>query len=83
MTAMLSEPEFHRLKWDCRRGLLENDLILERFLRQSARDLLPGQLQAFRRLLEFNDNDLWDLMSGRAECTQPELAEVLTMLRSA
>ena len=50
-----------RLKWKCRRGLLELDLVLERYLRGNPED---RELSA---LLELHDNDLWDIVSGRSE----------------
>jgi succinate dehydrogenase / fumarate reductase iron-sulfur subunit/antitoxin CptB len=73
--------EMRRLRWRCRRGLLENDLVLGRFL-DAYGDALEGErLRAFKTLLDYGDNDLWDLVSGRAECADPALGEVVGMLR--
>ena len=73
--------ELRRLRWRCRRGLLENELVLERFLDAYGAGLEGERLQAFKTLLDYGDNDLWDLVSGRAECGDPALGEVVEMLR--
>jgi succinate dehydrogenase flavin-adding protein (antitoxin of CptAB toxin-antitoxin module) len=73
--------ELRRLRWRCRRGLLENDLVLEQFLDAHGAGLEGERLRAFKTLLEYGDNDLWDLVSGRAECGDPALGEVVRMLR--
>ncbi|MFH1044591.1 MAG: succinate dehydrogenase assembly factor 2 [Pseudomonadota bacterium] len=74
--------ELNRLRWQCRRGLLELDLVLERFL-ERYRDRLQGEcLTSFKTLLEYADNDLWDLIHARAECRDARLAEVLGWMRN-
>ena len=59
--------EIDRLRWRCRRGMLELDLVLTRFLERDLATLTPGQRAAFKTLLEYSDNDLWDLISQREE----------------
>jgi antitoxin CptB len=73
--------ELRRLEWHCRRGLLENDLVLRAFLRRHGASLEGERLRAFEALLEYSDNDLWDLISGRAECVEPALGAVVDQLR--
>ncbi|MCX7894029.1 MAG: succinate dehydrogenase assembly factor 2 [Burkholderiales bacterium] len=80
---MAGEVEMRRLRWRCRRGLLENDLVLARFLDKHGQALEGARLAAFERLIALDDNDLWDLVSGRAECREPGLQEVLAWLRAA
>ncbi|MFN9028857.1 MAG: succinate dehydrogenase assembly factor 2 [Betaproteobacteria bacterium] len=63
----LEELELRRLRWRSRRGLLENDLIIERFLRAHGAGLKRCELDAFARLLELADNDLLDLLLARRE----------------
>jgi antitoxin CptB len=75
--------DLRRLRWRCRRGMLENDLVLARFLERYAADLDGERLAQLNALLEYGDNELWDLLSGRAECADPHLAAVLAMIRSA
>jgi len=66
-----------RLRWKCRRGLLELDLVLERYLRQHPED---AELDA---LLELPDNDLWDIISGRSERYDGRLSEIVARLRAS
>jgi succinate dehydrogenase flavin-adding protein (antitoxin of CptAB toxin-antitoxin module) len=73
--------DLRRLRWRCRRGLLENDLVLGRFIERHAADLDGERLAALNALLEYGDNDLWDLLSGRVECADPRLAPVVAMIR--
>ena len=80
--AALDQAELNRLKWHCRRGLLENDIVLEKFMESRLLGLDAAQLAGFRRLLDLPDTDLWDLVSGRLDCSDPAMAEVLEMLRS-
>ena len=79
----IAAAELRRLRWRCRRGLLENDLMLARFLERHAAGLDAGQVAALSALLEYGDNDLWDLLSGRAECDDARLAPVVAMIRDA
>lgn len=59
--------ESDRVRWHCRRGMLELDLVLTRFLERHFDTSTPGQQAAFKTLLEYSDNDLWDLVSARDE----------------
>jgi antitoxin CptB len=74
--------ELRRLQWRCRRGLLENDLVLGEFLQRHGAGLEGERLQAFRTLLEYSDNDLWDLVSGRAESDDPSMSALVRELRA-
>jgi len=56
-----------RLRWRARRGLLENDLILTRFLDASEADLTDVEVEALTKLLELSDNDLMGLLLERSE----------------
>jgi len=66
-----------RLKWKCRRGLLELDIVLERYLRNNPTDaeLWP--------LLDLPDNDLWDIVNGRSEQYETRFKQVVARLRAA
>jgi antitoxin CptB len=75
--------ELDRVRWQCRRGMLELDLLLQRFGRQQLERLDPGQLQAFEELLKLPDNDLFDVIMGRVTPVGPGLGQVLEMLRAA
>jgi len=76
---------FNRLRWNCRRGLLENDLVLEKFLERHAESLDDVHLAALNTLLELDDNSLWSLLSGRTEYPKgsgAEIYEILALLRT-
>jgi antitoxin CptB len=66
-----------RLKWKCRRGLLELDIVLERYLQKNPVD---SELSAF---LDLPDNDLWDIVSGRSEQYEPRFTQLVERLRAA
>ena len=69
--------EREKLKWKCRRGLLELDIVLERYLAQHPEDA------ELHPLLELPDNDLWDIVVGRSEDYAPNLKDVVARLRAA
>jgi len=66
-----------KLKWKCRRGLLELDIVLERYLAQHPED---GELAA---LLDLPDNDLWDIVAGRSDDYERKYEDVVARLRAA
>ena len=76
-----------RLRWRARRGLLENDLIFERFFSRHEHDLTDADVGALTRLLDLSDNDLMDLLLARKEpegdLAGPDVSRLLEMLRSA
>ena len=78
----MTRVEMNRLRWSCRRGLLENELVLERFLRAHGALLEGERLSAFKILLGYGDEELWSLVSGRRECGDPALREVVQLLRN-
>jgi antitoxin CptB len=77
----------NRLKWRCRRGLLENDLFIERFFARHEAELSMRHAAGLNRLMDLADNDLLDLLLARREpapdLDQPEVRQVLAMLRAA
>ena len=74
--------EFDRIRWRCRRGLLELDLVLQRFLERRFEGLDPDDRRLFDELLDAPDNDLLDMALGRAE-PAPRYRAVVEMLRAA
>jgi antitoxin CptB len=66
-----------RLKWKCRRGLLELDLVLERIIPT----LKDEDVLAFNALLDLPDNDLWDIVAGRSDDYDPRLRHIVANLR--
>jgi len=63
----LDERDRARLRWRARRGLLENDLILTRFLDRFEAELTHADVAALMQLFEMGDHDLLDVLLGRAE----------------
>ncbi len=83
--APLGERDLSKLKWRCRRGLLENDLFIERFFTRHESGLTVGQAQGLNELMDLSDNDLLDLLLRRKEPSDAvntiQVQEVLAMLR--
>jgi len=76
-----------RLRWRSRRGLLENDLLISRFLDQHEANLSDDEVDAFSRLMELGDNDLLGLLLSRNEPTGavdvPQVRALLARMRVA
>jgi antitoxin CptB len=82
----ISERALSKLKWRCRRGLLENDLFIARFFERHEASLTVGQAQALETLMDLSDNDLLDLLLRRKE-PEPErtgagVIELLQLMRT-
>jgi antitoxin CptB len=77
----ISAVEMRRLRWRCRRGLLENDLVLARFLERYADLLEEPQLAVLNDLLALPDPDLWELLCGRREAPDSRFKGILAALR--
>lgn len=75
--------ETRRMLWRCRRGLLELDLVLERFVSASYAGLNPEQKDAFDGLLDKPDNDLLELVCARSESDDPNQKHVLDLIRGS
>jgi antitoxin CptB len=67
----------NRLYWKCRRGLLELDLVLQRYLEKHPHD------QTLVALLDLPDNDLWDIIAGRSDSYDRRFEETVARLRAA
>ncbi|MDM7455934.1 MAG: succinate dehydrogenase assembly factor 2 [Tepidimonas sp.] len=85
-SARLDERQLSKLRWRCRRGLLENDLFIERFFDRYSADLTERQARGLQALMDLSDNDLLDLLLRRREpegaLATPEVVEVLALLRT-
>jgi antitoxin CptB len=81
----LGERELSKLRWRCRRGLLENDLFIERFFQSHEETLTTRQAAGIETLMDLADNDLLDLLLARkdpqGEVDVPEVHEVLALMR--
>jgi antitoxin CptB len=85
MDSAVNRHEMSRLRWRCRRGLLENDLLIERFFSRHGSTLTAAQARALGALMELGDNELLDLLLGRTEPAPPlasdPVLEVLALMR--
>jgi succinate dehydrogenase flavin-adding protein (antitoxin of CptAB toxin-antitoxin module) len=68
--------EARRLRWKCRRGLLELDLVLTKYLQGTPYD---AELDEF---LDLPDNDLWDIVSGRNDRYEQKFGGIVARLRA-
>ena len=64
---LLGERELSKLRWRCRRGLLENDLLIEKFFNSYETTLTVSQAKGMGDLMDLSDNDLLDLLLRRKE----------------
>lgn len=78
---MEGDSELARVRWRCRRGMLELDLFLERFVTQEYSGLAAGEKAALTRLLETPDTQLLDYLQGRQQPADPELAALVSRIR--
>ena len=82
---LIDERALSKLRWRCRRGLLENDLFVEQFFQRHEATLTERQAQGLQVLMDLSDNDLLDLLLRRTEpageLLQPDVVEVLRLMR--
>jgi antitoxin CptB len=75
----------NRLKWRCRRGLLENDILIERYFNRHGSCITQRQADGLHALMDLSDNDLLDLLLARnepaGELDRPAVREVLAQMR--
>lgn len=88
LDAKLGERELSKLRWRTRRGLLENDLFIERFFNKFSSQLTVRHANSLNALMDLSDNDLLDLHLNRKSLAQikpefdtPDIQAVLAMLK--
>jgi antitoxin CptB len=85
MQTRIDERALSKLRWRCRRGLLENDLFIERFFKRHAETLTVEQAGGVEALMDLSDNDLLDLLLARrepeGELMRDDVMQVLRMMR--
>ena len=75
--------EMNRLRWSCRRGMLELDLVLTGFLDKHYPKLTKSQVKMFTKLLEYPDTELWDMIMARTEPAENTMKNVLQLIRAS
>jgi len=73
--------QYDRLRWRCRRGLLELDVVLKNFLDQGYAFLTPAEQEAFDKLLAVPDNILWAYVQGSENPPEKELRQIVSKIR--
>ncbi|WP_374500218.1 succinate dehydrogenase assembly factor 2 [Zoogloea sp.] len=71
-----------RVRWQCRRALLELDLVFARFLERHFDRLTDDQLADLDDLLLVEDHDLWAMINGSKPVTNDRWKEMVELLRS-
>ena len=74
---LLDERSLSKLRWRCRRGLLENDLLIEKFFDHYQLSLTVHQAKGMNDLMELSDNDLLDLLLRRRDPAELKDAKAL------
>jgi len=87
MQTRIDERALSKLRWRCRRGLLENDLFIERFFNRHAGTLTVEQAHGLEVLMDLSDNDLLDLLLARrepeGELVRDDVVQVLRLMRTS
>jgi antitoxin CptB len=85
MSSAIDERALSKLRWRCRRGLLENDLFVERFFARCEGVVTQQQAAGLNLLMDLPDNDLLDLLLRRAEpegdLVRDDVTDVLRLMR--
>ena len=84
--ATLPSAALSKLRWRCRRGLLENDLFIERFFNRYSQSMTVGHARSMYALMELADNDLLDVFLGRphtqAVAQQEDVKALLSLMQA-
>ncbi len=80
---MISPHRTAKIKWNCRRGMLELDLILNRFVEHRLETLSEDQLRSFETLLELQDPELYYWLMTDEPISNMELREIVSLIKFA
>ena len=75
--------ELAELKWRCRRGMLELDILLNGYLEKRFSTLSPEQTEAFNTLLDYPDQVLFDLLMGKMQSSDADINSLITDIQAA
>lgn len=71
-----------KLKWNCRRGMLELDLILSRFVENGLEQLNDEQVGALENLLNYTDPEIYAWLMGQEEPIDKEIENIVAVIRA-
>ncbi len=69
------------LRWRCRRGMLELDILLNQFIDNCYTTLCPQQKNSFDQLLDYPDQLLFDLLLGYMPSSDPAISDLVQKIR--
>lgn len=75
--------EIPRLRWLCRRGMKELDLLLKKYIEHSYTEAPVADQLAFKSILQMQDPELYDLILGRTESADADIARLIKILRDS
>jgi len=73
----------NRLRWKCRRGMLELDIMLQSFIESGYAELGPEDNNYFEQLLNYEDNPLFELLMGHMQPADPAMKHVIQSIQRA
>ncbi|GMR00827.1 MAG: succinate dehydrogenase assembly factor 2 [Gammaproteobacteria bacterium] len=82
MNCETGEDQFVNYKWQCRRGMLELDLLLNNFVDKEVRYLTAEQKQTFELLLSYPDQTLLDLLLGNSVSSDLSIATIVQQIQT-
>ena len=82
MASTDDDAELRKLRWRCRRGMRELDQLLGGWLDAAGAGATSARLASFAALLECEDSDLWDWLSGRSRPLDATLAGLVDEIRA-
>lgn len=77
---VFEQKRLSRLKWACRRGMLELDVLFMPFVDEAFEDLSFEDKELFERLLTCDDPDLFAWFMGHQKCEEPDLARMVDII---
>lgn len=75
--------EFAELRWRCRRGMLELDILLNAYLERRFDTLSPEQNAAFNAILDYPDQVLFDLLMGNMRSSDAGINNLISDIQAA
>ena len=83
MTVESTRCELSRVRWQCRRGMLELDALLGDFVERYYTELNPQQRECFHSVLDYPDQVLFDYFFGDSIPIDKDVADVIQWIRQA
>lgn len=80
---VLRDAEQRRMAWRCRRGMLELDIVLQRFIKEKFNELSLAELEVFDGFLDMSDNEFWELIKSNKPHENKAVNNIITKLNAA